>query len=896
MSTESEVTNIDFFMGAVNQSGTATVMIDRDFNITYVNSATITLMQKHEAAFQKRFPGFVASKDAIMGTCIDLFHKTPSHQRQMLANSNNLPYKTDIQIEHLIFELNVTAILDSAGGYIGNSLEWRDVTEMRASDDSVARLQGAIDQSGTAVIMINRNLDITYANKATIDLMKNHEATFQKKYPGFRATTEAVVGTNIDVFHKNPAHQRQLLADANNLPYVTDIKVAHLTFALNVTAIVDNAGNYIGNALEWSDVTEARISEDNVSRLQGAIDQSGTPVIMINRNLEITYANKSTIDLMKGHEATFQKKYPGFMATAEAIIGTNIDVFHKNPAHQRQLLSDANNLPYATDITIEHLTFALNVTAIVDNAGNYIGNSLEWQDVTEQRNSQVQIGRLSSAVEGMTTNMMMADTDCNIVYMNSSVTAMLRRRESELRSALPGFNVDKLMGANIDTFHKNPSHQRNLLSNPSNLPYNSNIAVGGLEFNLTAIALRDSEGEHVGTAVQWVDTTEENDAQRQIEGMINAAVNGQLEQRIDAGELTGFLKKLGEGINTMLDALVEPITGAISVTQSLARGDLSESMDGEYEGEFLALANAVNESMDNLRSMVGEIRGASTNVFSAAREIAQGNNDLSQRTEAQAASLEETASAMEELTQTVKANADNATVATEQASSAMAKASSGGEVVKSAVGAMEEINTSSKKISDIIGVIDEIAFQTNLLALNAAVEAARAGEQGRGFAVVAAEVRNLAQRSAGAAKEIKGLINDSVDAVGKGTRLVDETGSTFDDLVDSVREVVKMISEIDNASSEQAAGIGEVSTAVSQMDEMTQQNAALVEQATASSKAMEEQAQGLLDQIGFFSLGDEDNNDKGGKRKRKPAAKSSSGKKRQGVARKSSSDEDWEEF
>ena len=290
---------------------------------------------------------------------------------------------------------------------------------------------------------------------------------------------------------------------------------------------------------------------------------------------------------------------------------------------------------------------------------------------------------------------------------------------------------------------------------------------------------------------------------------------------------------------------------------TLSEGDLTQYIETELEGEFSIIGTSINEFIDVLNNMVGNIRSASTNVNDSAREIAEGNNELSHRTESQASSLEETASAMEELTSTVQQNAENASEASKLATSVIDKASNGGDVVKNAIVAMSDINKSSKKIADIISVIDEIAFQTNLLALNAAVEAARAGEQGRGFAVVAAEVRNLAQRSAGAAKEIKGLINDSVEAVGQGTKLVDETGQTFTELVAAIEEVGKMIGDIDSAGKEQSAGIGEVSAAVSQMDELTQQNAALVEEAAASSKSMEEQSSALLDQVAFFNDSEE---------------------------------------
>jgi len=885
--------------GAIDQSGTANIMIDRDFVITYANDATLALLKEHEATFAQNWPGFKADPEVIIGTNIDSFHKKPAHQRQLLDDPTNLPYQTDIQIKHLTFQLNVTAITDSQGEYIGNSLEWQDVTAARLQANQAAQLQGALDQSGTANIMIDRDFVITYANDATLALLKEHEATFAQNWPGFKADPEVIIGTNIDSFHKNPAHQRKLLDDPTNLPYQTDIQIKHLTFQLNVTAIMDSQGEYIGNSLEWQDVTAARLQANKAAQLQGAIDQSATANIMIDRDFVITYANDATLALLKEHEVTFAQNWPGFKADPEVIIGTNIDSFHKNPAHQRKLLDDPTNLPYQTDIQIKHLTFQLNVTAIMDATGEYIGNSLEWQNVTAAREKSIEVGRLSSAVDGMTTNLMMADKDGNIVYANPSVKTMLRRREVQLQTVLPSFRVDTIVGTNFDTFHKNPAHQQNLLGNPANLPYDTQISVAGLTFQLIAIALIDEEGNHVGTAVQWLDLTEEKDAQSQIEKLIGDATSGTLDSRIDTEEYQGFMKDLGENINGLMDAIVAPISDAINVAQALAEGDLTQNMRNDYGGEFLALANAMNGSMDNLSNMVDEIRGASTNVFDSAREIAQGNSELSHRTESQASSLEETASAMEELTSTVQQNAENSTEASKLSNTVMEKATNGGSVVRNAITAMSDINKSSKKIADIISVIDEIAFQTNLLALNAAVEAARAGEQGRGFAVVAAEVRNLAQRSAGAAKEIKGLINDSVEAVGQGTKLVDETGQTFSELVSSIEEVSNMISDIDNAGKEQSAGIGEVSAAVSQMDEMTQQNAALVEEAAASSKSMEEQSQALLEQVAFFNNGDNSEKPAAPTPRKKPmkaAAPRTSMKKSKNTRIQTASDQEWEEF
>ena len=291
-----------------------------------------------------------------------------------------------------------------------------------------------------------------------------------------------------------------------------------------------------------------------------------------------------------------------------------------------------------------------------------------------------------------------------------------------------------------------------------------------------------------------------------------------------------------------------------AVAQQVADGDLSQRAPVTTQDELGQLGQAMNAMLDNISRVVGEVRQAAEHVSTASAEITQGNEDLSQRTSAQAGALEETSASMEEMTSTIKQNADNAKQANQLAVTAREVAEKGGAVTDKAVNAMDEINQSSKKIADIINVIDEIAFQTNLLALNAAVEAARAGEQGRGFAVVASEVRNLAQRSATAAKEIKSLINESVQKVGDGSELVNQSGQTLNEIVSSVKRVTDIISEISTASQEQASGIDQVNKAVMQMDQGTQQNAALVEQATSASQTMKQQAAGLLEQVAFFKV------------------------------------------
>ncbi|VTU15576.1 methyl-accepting chemotaxis protein [Variovorax sp. RA8] len=301
-------------------------------------------------------------------------------------------------------------------------------------------------------------------------------------------------------------------------------------------------------------------------------------------------------------------------------------------------------------------------------------------------------------------------------------------------------------------------------------------------------------------------------------------------------------------------SITGPLNAAVQVAQTVASGDLSSRVVASSRDETGLLMQALRDMNDSLAKVVGDVRSGTDTIATASGQISAGNQNLSSRTEEQASSLEQTAASMEQLTGTVKQNADNARQANRLAVSASEVAVKGGEVVSQVVDTMASIHASSKKIVDIIGVIDGIAFQTNILALNAAVEAARAGEQGRGFAVVASEVRNLAQRSAAAAKEIKGLIDDSVGKVGAGTTLVGEAGRTMEEIVASVRRVTDIMGEITAASQEQTAGIEQVNQAIAQMDQVTQQNAALVEEASAAAQSMQEQAGGLSQVVSVFKL------------------------------------------
>lgn len=885
---------------ALDATSSNVMLADLNRNIVYMNKAVEKMLRDVEGDLRKVLPHFKV--DSIIGSNMDIFHKNPSHQSSLLANLRDT-YVSNIVVAGISFRLIANPIFSDNGERIGSVVEWINRTNEVAVEHQMSRILGALNSTSSNVMVADPDRQIIYMNKSVEKMLRAVEVDLRKALPGF--SVDKVIGSNIDIFHRNPSHQMQLLANLRDT-YTSQITVAGITFRLIVNPIFSEAGERLGTVVEWIDRTKEVVAEHQMSRILGALNSTSSNVMVADPDRKIIYMNKSVEKMLRAVEMDLRKALPSF--AVDKVIGSNIDIFHRNPAHQMQLLANLRDT-YTSQITVAGITFRLIVNPIFSEAGERLGTVVEWIDRTKEVAAEHELSRILGALETATTNVMIADVDRKIIYMNKSVEKMLRVAEADLKSALPHFSVDKVVGSNMDGFHKNPMHQMKLLENLTTT-YTTNIVVGKRHFRLVANPIFSKDGTRLGSVVEWLDRTEEVGVEGEVNKLVEAAASGNFTERLTTDGKSGFFLKLAEGLNILVHTADKGLSDVARVLGAIAKGDLTERITGEYAGTFGDLKNYCNETTENLTTMLSDIRSAADMIFTASSEIAQGNADLSSRTEQQAANLEETASSMEELTSTVKLNADNAKQANVLAEQASTVAIDGGGLIQQVVTTMNAINESARKISDIIGVIDGIAFQTNILALNAAVEAARAGDQGRGFAVVASEVRTLAQRSANAAKDIKALISDSVQKIDNGNSLVGKSGETMKEIVSAIKRVNDIMAEIAAASAEQSTGIEEISTAVSQMDEMTQQNAALVEQAAAAAESLQSQADELNRNVGQFRLSDSQERTPSTrlaapKPANKPAAKSSGRNPAKATSTKSagkltppasSAEDEWEQF
>jgi methyl-accepting chemotaxis protein len=687
------------------------------------------------------------------------------------------------------------------------SLKENEITELANTEKYLLSVKSAMEGSSAAIMMVDRDFIVTYVNKASTELFTQNAAEFKGAFPSFDPSK--ILGTCIDVFHKKPEHQRKMLAEPSRLPFKTDIKVGSLTIALYVTATYDKTGGYAGNVLEWRDVTTVRRREieDFDSRSQNEAIDKFQGAVELDLEANIITANKTYLDIV-GYSLSELVGKPASLV---------LDKGYASSEGYRQLWNKIVSGEYASGI-YKRITkngdekwIQAFYSPIKDQAGKIFKIVNFVIDITEQRNRAADFENQINAISN-NQGVIHFTPDGKVTWVNKNFADVV------------GYSEREIVGQHHSMFAE-PSFK----ASPEYIAFWKKLGSGQYD---------SGQYKRIGKGGKEV--------------YLQASYNPILDLNGDVVKVVKFANDVTESVKSQL-ALAKAVEEIDQVIHLTSQQDLSMrvSLD-DKEGSVQKLCAGVNSLIDNMTNIIGSVKEATDTINTAASEISTGNNDLSSRTEHQASNLEETAASMEELAATVKQNAENTKAANSLALAASSVAVKGGEVVGKVVLTMKSISESSTKIVDIISVIDGIAFQTNILALNAAVEAARAGEQGRGFAVVAGEVRNLAQRSAAAAKEIAQLISDSSRNVNDGTKLVEDAGITMQEVVASVGKVTNIIAEIASASMEQSTGIDQVNNAIVQMDEVTQQNAALVEEAAAAAESLVEQSNTLVDIVEQF--------------------------------------------
>lgn len=623
---------------------------------------------------------------------------------------------------------------------------------------------------------------------------------------------------------------------------------------------VDLVKAHLAEALDWAESWRTQAAEPEISARR-TMNNFTTQLVDVTAFVE-QGIGKQNMDAIRGILQEFSDAERGlievrnaeaqstannahsvtiFGALAVVLIGVLV-TFLLTRNVLKQLGADPSRVQEVAD-AIASGNLSMNLGTDSEPTGVYAAmvtmrDNLRERDEISQR-ELAENGRIKQALDKVTSNVMLADPDLNIIYMNASAGEMMAAAQSDIRRDLPNFDAGNLVGTNIDSFHKNPSHQRRLLGDLRST-YQAELEVGGRTFRVVANPVFDENEERLGTVVEWLDRTQEVAVEGEVEGMVNAAKSGNLTQRIQVEGKTGFFGTLSTGVNDLVNVAENVVDDTVRVLGAMAQGDLTETIDADYQGSFGQLKSDANATIARLSQVLGEVRQNSDTISAATEQVSATAQSLSQSSSQQAASVEETSASVEQMGASINQNSENAKVTDGIAAEASQSATEGGSAVKETVEAMREI---ANKIS----IIEDIAYQTNMLALNASIEAARAGEHGKGFAVVASEVRKLAERSQTAASEIGGLAGSSVT-------VAERAGELLEQMVPSINRTAELVQEITASSEEQAGGANQITSAMSQLDQVTQQTASSSEELAATAEEMRAKAEELQKLVSFFTL------------------------------------------
>ncbi len=627
--------------------------------------------------------------------------------------------------------------------------------------------------------------------------------------------------------------------------YDTDIKVETSDEMGTLMAELDKMQTRLKE-----DIETARQHAIESRRINAALDSASTCITLSDADNTIIYVNEAAQKMFDAVKQDVQSVAPGF--GADGLEGEDMRLLLAGNADAEVVL-DGLTEPARFDMAFGEREFRIMASPVFDESGDKIGVVTEWEDRTEElrarRIEQERIEseriiarentRVKAALDCAEVNIMMADTNLDIIYMNKAVESMFADIEDTLKEVIPGFNRNDLLGKNIDVFHRDPSHQREILENLQNT-YRSTVDVNGLTLHIIATPVFDEDGERLGTVVEWQNRTAEVEVENEVANIVDAAARGDFSQQVCEEGKQGFFLKLAQGINQILSTTDTSIEDVVRVLRGLASGDLTQKIEKDYQGVFAQLKDDVNTTVDRLTEVLATVHGSSEASANTASQVSGTAQDLGDGSSTQAASLEQISSAMEQMSANIRQSANNAGQTEKIAQKAANDADESGQTVLEAVTAM-------KSIAEKISIIEEIARQTNLLALNAAIEAARAGEHGKGFAVVASEVRKLAERSQKAAGEIGELSSNTVE-------VAEQAGERLSQLVPDIQKTAELVQEISVAAREQDVGSDEINRALQQLDQVVQQSAAAAEELASSAQELSAQVEEQRDAMSFFKL------------------------------------------
>ena len=734
-------------------------------------------------------------------------------------------------------EANYNPIFDAEGKPFKVVKFAVDTTEAVNQRFINTRFASMSENSPINIMFADLDLNIRYMNPASTKTLKS----IQQYLP---VPVEKMIGQNIDVFHKVPSFQRGLLSDAKNLPRKANIQVGPETLDLLVSPIYDDKKNYIGAMVTWSVITEQLKIETEVARIQSMMEQAPVNIMFADKDLVIRYLNPASTKTLK----SIQQYLP---IPAEKMVGQNIDVFHKDPSFQRGLLSDPKNLPRKANIQVGPETLDLLVSPVLDQNNKYLGAMVTWSVITEQLKTATEVARVQSMMEQAPVNIMFADKDLVIRYLNPASTKTLKT----LQHLLP-VPVEKMIGQNIDVFHKNPSYQRGILSDPKNLPRQANIQVGPETLDLLVSPILDQNNKYLGAMVTWEVITQKLATEKQIKDLAE-------KERLQAEELRSKVDSMLEVVNAVSEG---DLTKEVTVSGQDAIGRMGEGLT-QLLVKLRHTFGSFGTSASTLAAASEELSAVATQMAANSEETAVQANVVSAAAEQVSKNTQTVATGIEEMSASIKEIAKNATEAAKVATGAV-------KVAETTNATITKLGESSIEIGKVIKVITSIAQQTNLLALNATIEAARAGEAGKGFAVVANEVKELAKETAKATEDISQKIEaiqsdtkGAVRAIAEISAVINQINDISSTIASAVEEQTATTNEISRNVAEASKGTTEIAqniTSVAEAAKNTTEGANNSQRATEELTRMSVELQSLVNE---FNVGDQA--EKSG---RKPAA------------------------